>query len=59
MFHSHTKHIDVRYHFIRQILEDGLVSLTKVHTRQNPVDVFTKSLTKAQHIQCIQLVGVG
>ncbi len=29
MFHARTKHIDVRYHFIRQVLEDGLVTLTK------------------------------
>ncbi|MCO5581095.1 hypothetical protein L7F22_034971 [Adiantum nelumboides] len=29
MFHARTKHIDVRYHFIREVLEDGLITLVK------------------------------
>ena len=32
MFHAHTKHIDVRYQFIREVLEDGLITLIKVNT---------------------------
>lgn len=59
MFHARTKHIDVRYHFIRQVLEDGLVTLTKINTQNNPADVLTKSLAKAQHAHCIQLVGLS
>ncbi|MCO5594323.1 hypothetical protein L7F22_048353 [Adiantum nelumboides] len=30
MFHAHTKHIDVRYHFIREVLEDGFITLVKL-----------------------------
>ncbi|MCO5586749.1 hypothetical protein L7F22_040691 [Adiantum nelumboides] len=41
MFHARTKHIDVRYHFIREVLEDGLITLVKVHTSQNPEDALT------------------
>ena len=26
MFYAHTKHIDVWYHFIREILKDGMIS---------------------------------
>ena len=26
-FHAHTKHIDVRYHFIREVVEDGKVAV--------------------------------
>ncbi|KAH7301632.1 hypothetical protein KP509_23G035000 [Ceratopteris richardii] len=58
MFHARTKHIDVRYHFIREVLEDDLITLVKVHTSQNPADVLTKCLSKAQHQLCIQMVGV-
>ncbi|MCO5603367.1 hypothetical protein L7F22_057517 [Adiantum nelumboides] len=58
MFHACTKHIDVRYHFIREVLEDGLITLVKGHTSQNPVDALTKCLLKAQHQLCIQMVGV-
>ena len=52
MFHACTRHIDVRYHFIQEVLEDGLITLIKVHTSQNPC------LPKAQHQICIQMVGV-
>ncbi|MCO5573237.1 hypothetical protein L7F22_027006 [Adiantum nelumboides] len=53
MFHARTKHIDVRYHFIREVLEDGLITLVKVHTSQNRADALTKCLLKAQHELCI------
>ena len=58
MFHARTKHIDVRYHFIREVLEDGLITLTKVHTSQDPADLLTKCLLKAQHQICMQMVGL-
>ncbi|KAH7387965.1 hypothetical protein KP509_16G051000 [Ceratopteris richardii] len=58
MFHARTKHIDVRYHFIREVLEDGLITLIKVNTSQNLADALTKCLPKAQHQLCIQMVGV-
>jgi len=45
-FHSRTKHIKLRYHFIRATLEDGSVKLGKIHTSQNPIDMFTKIVTK-------------
>ena len=31
-FHSRTKHIQLKYHFIRSILEDGQLKLEKIHT---------------------------
>ncbi|GJX81498.1 retrovirus-related pol polyprotein from transposon TNT 1-94 [Tanacetum coccineum] len=32
VYHARTKHIDVRYHFIREILEEGEVRIQKIHT---------------------------
>ena len=49
IFHALTKHIDVRYDFIREVLEDGLITLIKVNTSQNPTNALTKCLPKAQH----------
>ena len=34
-FHSRTKHIDIRYHWIRDVLEEKKVHLDKVHTNEN------------------------
>ncbi|WVZ02641.1 hypothetical protein V8G54_023447 [Vigna mungo] len=41
-FHSRTKHIDVRYHFIRSLLEDGVLTLRKILGSKNPADMLTK-----------------
>src|SRR5206468_3649145 len=43
--HARTKHIDVRYHFVRDVIEEGDVSLMKVHTDENPADMLTKVVT--------------
>ncbi|XP_060974282.1 polyadenylate-binding protein 2-like [Cannabis sativa] len=52
VFHERTKHIDVRFHFIRNTISDGKVKLLKVHTKDNPSDMLTKALPrdKFQHL---------
>jgi hypothetical protein len=45
-FHSRTKHIDVQYHFVRDVIEDGVVRLQKIHTDVNPADILTKPVTR-------------
>nr|GEW77647.1 hypothetical protein [Tanacetum cinerariifolium] len=42
--HSRTKHIDVRYHFIKEKVEKGIVELFFVGTEYQLVDLFTKAL---------------
>ena len=59
MFHACTKHVDVRYHIITEVLEDGLITLIKDNTSQNPADALTKCLPKAHHQLCIEMVGVA
>nr|GFA74778.1 ribonuclease H [Tanacetum cinerariifolium] len=41
--HSHTKHIDVRYHFIKEKVEKGIVELFFVGTEYQLADLFTKA----------------
>lgn len=50
-FHSRTNHIDIRRHFIHSLchfihslLEDGQLSLTKIHTKENIVGMLTKTV---------------
>ena len=47
VFHAKTKHVDVKYHFIRELIEDKQLQLVKVHTTENPADLLTKGLPKA------------
>nr|GEZ56426.1 hypothetical protein [Tanacetum cinerariifolium] len=42
--HSHTKHIDVRYHFIKENVKKGIVELFFVETEYQLADMFTKAL---------------
>nr|GEV53818.1 Gag-Pol polyprotein [Tanacetum cinerariifolium] len=44
--HSRTKHIDVRYHFIKKQVEKGIVELFFVETEYPLADMFTKALSK-------------
>ncbi|MCO5613013.1 hypothetical protein L7F22_067286 [Adiantum nelumboides] len=44
VFHSKMKHIEVRYYVVQNILATKRIELVKVHTDNNPVDAFTKSL---------------
>jgi hypothetical protein len=57
-FHSKTKHIQLRYHFIRSALEDGHLKLEKIHTSQNPVDMLTKGVTREKLSSCSVSVGL-
>ncbi|GJX58566.1 putative ribonuclease H-like domain-containing protein [Tanacetum coccineum] len=42
VYHSKTKHIEIRHHFIRDCYEKKLISVEKVHTDLNVVDLLTK-----------------
>ncbi|GJZ81890.1 hypothetical protein Tco_0646884 [Tanacetum coccineum] len=42
--HSRSKHIDVRYHFIKEQVENGVVELNFVRTEYQLEDIFTKAL---------------
>ena len=46
--HNRTKHIDIRYHFIREAVEDGTVRLTYCPTKDMVADILTKPLPKGQ-----------
>src|SRR6202040_1449295 len=50
-YHARTKHIDIRYHFIRWIIEDGSIRLVFCPTEDMVADTLTKPLpsTKAKH----------
>ena len=36
------KHINVRFHFVWEILDEGDIELQKIHTKENPADMLTK-----------------
>jgi len=50
-YHARTKHIDIRYHFIRYIIEAGSIKLIYCPTDDQTADTLTKALpsVKAKH----------
>ncbi|CAM8944240.1 unnamed protein product [Rhodiola kirilowii] len=45
VFHERSKHIDIRMHFVRDIVESGEVGIEKISTENNPADMLTKAVT--------------
>ena len=56
--HERTKHIDVRHHFIRQIVEDKIVFLTKIAGEDNAADMFTKPVPTVKLEHCMRILQI-
>ena len=48
-FHTHTKHINVMFHFIHERVTSNKAVLTHVMSKENPADLITRGLDKSQH----------
>lgn len=48
-FHSRSKHIDVKHHFIREKVEEGVINSRRIDTKDNLADIFTKALSRPLH----------
>ncbi|GJY34413.1 retrovirus-related pol polyprotein from transposon TNT 1-94 [Tanacetum coccineum] len=56
--HSRTKHIDVRYHFIKEQVEKGIVELFFVETEYHLADLFTKALPEDKFKYLVRRLGM-
>ena len=59
VFHARTKHIDVRHHFVREVVESGKLVLQHIPSSDMPADVLTKPLPNPKHQRCAQLLGLS
>ena len=58
-FHARSKHIDVRYNWMRDALNDNLFELEKIHTDHNGSDMLTKSLPREKFEACCSMVRMA
>ena len=58
-YHSKSKHIDVRYHWILDVLEKKQLQLEKIHTTENMLDIMIKPLPKEKLKSYMQKVGLA
>ena len=56
--HSRTKHIPIKYHFLREQVSQKVVKLEYVDTKEHVADIFTKTLPKKSFGNIRQKMGV-
>ena len=57
--YSKSKHIEIRYHFIRDLVEEKVVHLEFINTRNKKADIFTKLLDGPRFESLRKTIGVG
>jgi hypothetical protein len=58
MFHERSKHIDVKYHYVRDVVAQGKLKVCKISTPDNPADMMTKPVPVSKFELCSSLVGI-
>lgn len=57
VFHERTKHIDFYYHFVREVIASGDITVSKIITHDKLVDTMTKTLSVSKFKYFLDLVG--
>ena len=57
-YDSKSKHIPIKYHFVRQVITERGVSLAKVHRKENCADMFTKPVLLEKLRWCLGSLGL-
>ena len=58
-FHDKSKHIEIRYHFIRDMVQKGAVALQYISTDDQTADLLTKPLHRVKFEYFHGRLGVG
>lgn len=58
-YHSRTKHIDIKYHFVRESIANGIISVEFVPTQLQAADIFTKVLPLVKIKDNCKLIGIS
>jgi hypothetical protein len=59
VFHDMSKHIDMRYHYIRELVQRKTVKLQYIATSEQVIDILTKPLISRQFVQLRSKIGVA
>jgi hypothetical protein len=56
--HGRMKHLDLRFYWLRDVVDEGLISVKHIPTAEMPADILTKSLTKVKVSDGRNLLGL-
>jgi hypothetical protein len=56
--HGKVKHIDIRHHYIRDLLQTGVLAIEHVPSADNLADLFTKSLARDHHHRLLASLNI-
>ena len=58
-FHQRSKHIDIRFHFLRDEVNKGKVIFSYIATSEQPADLLTKGLCAPAFNNCVKRIGLS
>ena len=56
--HGKVKHIDIRHHYIRELLKSGNIVMEQVSSADNLADIFTKPLPRDHHHRLLEAINI-
>ena len=58
VFHGRSKHIDIRFHFLRDLTRDKIVELSYCNSQEQVADIMTKPLKLEQFLKLRSMLGM-
>jgi len=58
VLHKRSKHIDIAYHYTRELVEKGEIKVVYLSTEFMIADILTKALPKIKHEKCISMLNL-
>ena len=56
--HGKVKHIDIRHHYLRELLRAGTITIEQVPSEENLADLFTKPLPRDHHYRLLAALDI-
>ncbi len=57
-FHARTKHIDITYHFLRDLVQAGVLDVVYINTKLNLADLLMKGVPRDAHEDLMYKMGI-
>ena len=56
--HGKVKHIDIRHHYLRELVKSGAISFEQIPSADNVADLFTKPLARDHHHRFLDMLNI-